>query len=155
MKKLACIALTLFWSAAGWAGHSHDLAAAAYDLKYAADQLYHQLHYQSGYSYASKGAKALAKASKRFHYSVKHGGSPHYLWKEYRSLADCFHDLRSTLHYSRDYRYVAGDFRAVEGAFSSLQRAMEYRKYSRRGHARPYASRGYYSRRYAYAHSER
>ena len=155
MKQLALIALALFWSATGWAGHSQDPASAAYDLKYAADHLYKQLHYRSGYSYAAKGAKALAKAAKRFHYEARHGGSPHYLWKQYRVLEQCYHDLRSTLHYSRDYEYVAGDFRAVTGALSSLRNAMEYRKYSRRSHSHSYSSRGYYYPNRAYAYLSR
>lgn len=155
MKKLAFIGLTLLWSAPGWAGHNNDLAAAAYDLKYAADHLYEQLHHKSGYSYATKGAKALARAAKRFHYNAKHGGSSHYLWREYRNLADCYRDLRSTLHYSHDYKYVARDFRAVDAAFSSLQHAMEYRRHARHGYSRSYSSRGYSRKLYARVSSYR
>jgi len=152
MKRLAFILLALFWSAASWAGHGNDLASAAYDLKYAADHLYQQLHYKSGYRYATKRAKALAKAAKRFHYHVRHDGSPHYLWKEYRNLADCYYELRSTLHYAHDYKYVAGDFRMVAAAFSSLKRAMEYRRHARHSNSHSYSSRGYYpSRSYAYS----
>ena len=152
MKKLVFTTVALLWSATGWAGHSYDLKSAAYDLKYATDHLYKELHYRSGYSYASKGAKALARAAKRFHYEVKHGRSPHYLWKEYRRLADCYYDFRSTLHYSREYDYVARDFRAVSGAFSALRSAMEYRKHSRHSRSHSYSSRGYSypGRTYAY-----
>lgn len=155
MKRLAFIVLTMSWSALSWAGHDNRLASAAYDLEYAAHHLYEQLHYKSGYSYASKGAKALARASKRFHYQVKQGGSPHYLWKEYRRLADCYYELRSTLQYGHDYKYLAGDFRAVAGAFSSLQRAMEYRRHARRDYSRSYSSRGYYPTRSVHVSSYR